>query len=226
MKKVIHVWLVKRDKKNNEHRYKTLLDFKERQTADVMSAQVRIRFIETKAKLRWILATYLKVDAKTLLFSQEQHGKPFLPEYPNCYFNLSHSGDQLAIAVTDYGPVGIDVEQWKQKSNFFALVKRCFAETEQSYWLALPESEKTKEFYRFWTRKEAFVKATGRGIGLGLSQCVISSENPSRFLCLPDDYGPASHWRIHDLELPEGLSGAVAVQGTDLKIRIKNIDDQ
>ncbi len=223
MKKIINVWLVKRDKKSYEHRYKSLLDQSEQKKAASMSSeQQRIRFIEVRAKLRWILAGHLKVDAKTLLFSLAEQGKPFLPKYPDCYFNLSHSGDYLAIAVTEIGEVGIDIEQLKQKSDFYPLVKRCFAEVEQNYWLGLPESQKCVEFYRFWTRKEAFVKATGRGIGLGLNQCVISPDDPRKMLEVPDAYGPETDWWIHDLDCPEGLSGAIAIQARDFKIRTKS----
>ncbi len=224
LKKKINVWFSKRDKKNNEHRYQNLLDHAERKKAAAMvSEQQRIRFIEVRAKLRWVLASYLKIDAKTLVFSQAEYGKPFLPDYPDCHFNISHSGDYLAIAVTNSGEIGIDIEKLKQKSDFYSLVKRCFAEVEQAYWLELPESRKCKEFYRFWTRKEAFVKATGRGIALGLSQCVISPDDPSKMLNVPADYAQEKDWRLYELECPEGLSGAIAIRGQDFKIRSKTL---
>ena len=223
MRKIINVWLVKRDRKSYQHRYKNLLDQSEqKKAASITSVPLRIRFIEVRAKLRWILASHLKVDAKTLRFSFAEHGKPFLPEHPDCHFNLSHSGDYLAIAVTGIGEVGIDIEQLKQKSDFYPLVKRCFAEVEQNCWLGLPESQKCIEFYRFWTRKEAFVKATGRGIGLGLNQCVVSPGDLGKMLKVPEICGPEKNWRIHDLDCPEGLSGAIAIQATDFKIRTKS----
>jgi len=224
LKKKINVWLSKGDKKNYEHRYKNLLDHAEQKKAAAMiSEQQRIRFTEVRAKLRWVLAIHLRVDAKTLVFSQAEHGKPFLPDYPDCHFNISHSGDFLAIAVTNSGEIGIDIEQLKQKSDFYPLVKRCFSEVEQAYWMGLPEAQKCKEFYRYWTRKEAFVKATGRGIALGLNQCVISTDDPSKMLNIPDGYGQEKNWRLYELDCPEGFSGAIAIRGADFKIRYKSL---
>ncbi len=223
MKKNINVWLIKRDSKNYDHRYKSLLDHSEqKKAASMISVRQRIRFVEVRAKLRWILAGYLRVDAKTLVFTQTEHGKPFLPGFPDCHFNVSHSGDYIAIAVTDFGEVGIDIEQVKQKPDFYPLVKRCFSEVEQCYWMELPESQKCYEFYRFWTRKEAFVKATGRGIALGLNQCVISPDDLSNMLNVPDDYGPEKDWRLFDMDCPEGLSGAIAIRGSNFKIKSKS----
>ncbi|MEE9337039.1 MAG: 4'-phosphopantetheinyl transferase superfamily protein, partial [Methylococcaceae bacterium] len=63
------------------------------------------------------------------------------------------------------------------------------------------EEQKVDIFFRFWVRKEAFVKAVGRGIGLGLNQCSINPEEQDRFTSIPQDYGFAQDWKIVDVPL-------------------------
>ena len=224
MKKVIEVCLGKLIKEpDNPDFWPVLSKIEQSKASSIKSAIQRAQYIEVRAKLRWVLASFIDVKPKQLIFALGTHGKPYLPDYSDYHFNLSHSGDQLAIAVAQHCPVGVDVEHWKQKADFQALVKRCFAEEEKAYWQALPDEHKKNSFYRFWTRKEAFVKATGRGIALGLEQCVISPENPTELLRVPTGYGPASDWKIVDLDFPEGISGAIAARACDLEVRIKKL---
>jgi 4'-phosphopantetheinyl transferase len=225
LKKVIDVWLGKLVKATVNHDYWVLLNEVEKiKATSIKLAIQRAQYIEVRAKLRWVLANYINAKPEQLIFAQEKHGKPYLLEHSHCHFNLSHSGDQLAIAVAQHYPVGIDVEQWKQKADYQALVKRCFAEEEQAYWRSLPDEHKKSEFYRFWTRKEAFVKATGRGIGLGLDRCVILAEKPTEFLRVPFEYGPASEWEILDLDFPGGYSGALVARACGFEVRIHQLN--
>jgi len=225
LKKVIDVWLGKLVKEPDNYDYWALLSEDEKNKANAIRlAILRAQYIEVRAKLRWVLANYIHVKPEQLIFALGKHGKPYLPEYGHYHFNLSHSGDQLAIAVAQHCPVGIDVEQWKQKADYQALVKRCFAEEEQAYWRSLPDEHKKSEFYRFWTRKEAFVKATGRGIGLGLDRCVILPQNPTEFLRVPSEYGSASDWEIYDLDFSEGSCGALVAPACGFEVRIKQLN--
>ncbi len=225
MKKVIEVWHGKLIKKiDNNDFWLALSQDEHNKAASIKSPIQRAQYIEVRAKLRWVLASFINVKPEQLNFALGEHGKPYLPNYSDYHFNLSHSGDQLVITVAQHCPLGIDIEQWKPKAGFQALVQRCFAEEEKAYWLALPDKHKKSGFYRFWTRKEAFVKATGRGIGLGLDQCVISPEKPTELLRVPPGYGPASDWKIADLDFPEGISGALAARTCDLEVRIKQLN--
>jgi 4'-phosphopantetheinyl transferase len=225
LKKVIEVWLGTLVKETDNNNLWPLLSKAEQNKASLIKSDIqRVQYIEVRAKLRWVLASFINIKPQQLIFALEKHGKPYLPEYSDYHFNISHSGDQLAIAVAKHCPLGVDIEQWKRKADFEALVKRCFATEEQLYWQALADEHKKREFYRFWTRKEAFVKATGRGIALGLDQCVVSPENLAAFLKIPSDYCPASDWKILDLNFPEGFSGALVARACNINVRIKSLN--
>jgi 4'-phosphopantetheinyl transferase len=180
------------------------------------------RYVEVHGRLRNVLAKTLNQSPENIRIKKSEHGKPYLADYPELAFNLSHSADSLMIAVGWNCQLGADIEICKQRINLSGLVDKCFAEEEAVYWNKLPEDRKKTEFYRFWTRKEAFVKATGRGIGLGLINCVINPEKPTEFLRVPDNYGLASVWHVLDIDLGEGICSALVADKDFVRVRLKN----
>lgn len=169
-------------------------------------------YVATRACLRLILAEALNESPQKLEIRRTEYGKPYLVDFPDLAFNLSHSGNKLVIAIAKNYALGVDIETYKPRKNLSALVEKCFAETEQRYWQQLPDALKVSSFYQLWTRKEAFVKATGRGIALGLNQCVLKPENHNEFLAVPTAYGAASAWRIHDIAVGDTMCGAVVLK--------------
>jgi 4'-phosphopantetheinyl transferase len=188
----------------------------------IKNAQLHKRYVEVHGRLRILLAQTLNQPPEKIRIKKAEHGKPYLADYPELAFNLSHTADRLMIAVGLDCQLGVDIEICKPRVNLSGLVNKCFAEEEAAYWNNLPEGQKKTEFYRFWTRKEAFVKATGRGIALGLNHCVINPENPTEFLRVPDDCGKASAWHVLDIDLGEGICGALAADKKFSKVRLMN----
>jgi len=184
---------------------------------------LRNRYVSVRSHLRQVLAQKLAVAPKTIEFSKAEHGKPYLADYPELAFNLSHSANAWIIAVGWRCRLGVDIEIAKPRANLPALVEKCFADVEASYWHSLPEHQQTAAFYRFWTCKEAFVKATGRGIALGLKQCVLNPEQPTEFLNVPEEFAPASVWRVLDLDVGCGLVGALALDNLAADIKLINV---
>jgi 4'-phosphopantetheinyl transferase len=194
--------------------YWNLLDNDERnRTQRLRNSQKQAHSIETYGRLRILLGAALDVAPDQLQFARHAHGKPYLPDFPDIAFNLSHTSDWIAIVISRRCRVGIDIESCNPRTNLAALANKCFGAEEKAYWQALPEAEQLDAFYRFWTRKEAFVKAVGQGISLGLQRCVVDPANPERMLHVPDSCGHAGNWSLYDLEVNDGICGAVAVDG-------------
>lgn len=102
---------------------------------------------------------------KGIVFKEEvilknSYGKPYLKNYPNIYFNISHSMGCIVCIISDKSPVGIDVERIR-RFNEFAAKKVCTQE-ELSDIYSNEDSE--RQFFRYWTLKESYVKAIGKGI--------------------------------------------------------------
>ena len=161
------------------------------------------RYIEARGRLKFLLADYLDISPNHVQIAQTEHGKPYLPNHPQLVFNISHTANQLVIAVAKHCQLGVDIERIQARSTLAALVKKCFSTSEAAYWQNLPESEKAWVFYQFWTKKEAFVKATGRGIALGLQQCEVNTPEAERFVAVPESCGTAAQWWLATLTVDE-----------------------
>lgn len=172
-------------------------------------AELRERYIICHGILRQLLAERVNESAASIRIHKAEFGKPFLPDYPDLSFNMSHSADILAIAISSKCLLGIDVECYKPRDTWEGLVKKCFASEEADYWYSLDTTERGQAFYQFWVKKEAFVKAVGKGITLGLSQCVINPDDLNSFLRVPESGGLADKWQINALQLPENAFGSV-----------------
>jgi 4'-phosphopantetheinyl transferase len=179
--------------------------------------QVKRRYLRVRVWVRQVFAAYLQQPADKILLAKNAYGKPYLVDYPSVQFNISHSGEHLLIAISSIGAIGVDIEQPRiLHTPLTDLVEKCFSNQEISYWQNLPVAEQLAEFYRFWTRKEAFVKAVGRGIALGLPECVIAVDNPPALVSIPPECGSVNDWRLFDLPLPADLCGALVIENRQL----------
>ncbi len=101
-------------------------------------------------------------------FSYEygEQGKPQIVNFPK-KFNLSHSGDYVVCGVSN-GEVGVDIQKWVPYKERTA--ERFFAKEEWELLQEKDEQERTELFYRLWSRKEAYGKYTGQGIGSAVGE--------------------------------------------------------
>jgi 4'-phosphopantetheinyl transferase len=181
---------------------------------------LRKRYVEVHGRLRKLLAQILNEPPEKINIKTAEHGKPYLVNVPELAFNLSHSADVMVIAVGRNCRLGVDIEFCKPRTSLVGLVDKCFADEEIAYWNKQPEAQQIPEFYRYWTRKEAFVKATGHGISLGMNLCVVNPENQTEFLRVPAECGEASIWHVQDLELGTGICSALVTDKDIVGVRL------
>ena len=142
--------------------------------------QDRHSYIITHAMLRTILGRYLDLEPVKIEFVSNDYQKPSLCEkYKKIHFNLSHSTGLTALAFSTKSEIGVDVEKIDQEFDFDLIAKTHFSAAENRYLLA--KQPNTREmFYKLWTRKEAFLKAVGTGIGENLGIEVFRKINHFR----------------------------------------------
>jgi 4'-phosphopantetheinyl transferase len=122
------------------------------------------RYIVARAALRHILSTILDTEPASLQFSTGPYGKPQLMK-GNLQFNVSHSGVIALIAVARERELGIDIEEMRHLDDAVLIAKRFFAPEEAQQIAAMTDSAMImRAFFECWTRKEAFIKATGEGL--------------------------------------------------------------
>lgn len=214
----VKVWLGDIDADEADYpMYLFCLDPNERRQASQFKNKIlRVRYAAIHARVREIIADAVDSAPESLRIHRTSYGKPYLADFPDVSFNLSHTQNRVAVALGYQCRLGIDIEICKPRANLNGLANKCFGDEEKAYWHSLPEPLKLREFYRLWTRKEAFVKATGRGIALGLSDCIIHPHRHNEFLRIPDEFGLPSTWQIHDIsdENDPGCIGALVVNST------------
>ena len=134
-----------------------------------------ILFLEEDELLAVLQARMFREQTPPFSFSYEygEQGKPQIVNFPK-KFNLSHSGDYVVCAVGD-GEVGADIQKWVPYKERTA--ERFFAPTEWKLLQELPASQRTELFYRLWSRKEAYGKYTGQGIGSAVGEDFSDEQN-------------------------------------------------
>lgn len=132
--------------------------------------------IYTGAFLQRILSKETGLSMEQLQYEYNEWGKPELAgEQRSVYFNLSHSGDYVVLAVSD-GPIGIDIEH--KSKNYLSLTKRCFCLEEYEDILSFEtEEERQRRFLEYWTMKEAYIKCVGEGMRIPLNSFLIRRED-------------------------------------------------
>lgn len=120
--------------------------------------------------LRECLKAYnINYNEKTAVL-RGKHGKPYLADYPDIHFNLSHSAG-IAACIVSGEPCGIDCERVGEYRP--GVVKRAFSDSEKAMLEAAGEMERDILFFRLWTLKEAFVKAIGVGVSYPMDTAVF-----------------------------------------------------
>ena len=186
-------------------------------------ARDRKCFTATRSALRQILGAYLKVDPKLLSFTYSDKEKPSLagPEAASgIEFNVSHSGTLALLAFARGRMVGVDVEQTKRDIDTMAIAARFFSEAEKKKLASLPADQRTGAFFLCWTRKEAYIKATGKGLSLPLRQFDVSMtpSDQNALLATRPDPLERNRWSMRDIPVPAGYAAALCVSGMDWRL--------
>jgi 4'-phosphopantetheinyl transferase len=184
----------------------------------------RDRFTAARAKLRLLLASYLGEEPRGYELGYGAQGKPFLAgAFAACglEFNVSHTQGRAAYAFASGRPVGVDLERLVVVEDALDLAARFFAPAERAALEAVTPEQRSRSFLSGWTRKEAFVKALGQGLGfpLGRFEVSLSPQEPARLLGLED--GDPAAWTLAGFEPEEGYLAAVAVQGAGCKATLR-----
>ena len=137
------------------------------------------RYVLCRAALRAILCRQIGCPNESLAFEAAKHGKPFalvngLPA--SISFNVSHSGTHGLIAVAAKGRLGVDVEERAPRRNLENLIEGVFSPREKAELESLEGCQQLHKFFRFWTIKEALVKAHGKGLSMKVAELEIPEE--------------------------------------------------
>lgn len=182
----------------------------------------RRRWVASRGRMRQILGRITGVAPTVIAFGKEANGRPIFTHNANGLpsFNLSHSEGMAALAASYEARIGVDIEFIRPLTlNEMAWP---LSEAEQATLATIDEPERTRAFFRYWTLKEAFIKAVGTGVSLPLEDFDISPPGlgAPRLLRLARAGHDLNRWRFAEDEPVSGYFGAVAAftDGRDIRV--------
>jgi 4'-phosphopantetheinyl transferase len=221
----VHVWRIRLDLNNpDQTKFLSILSKNEVEKAEKFHFEAdRIRYLVIRGALRVLLGKYGGEDPGSLEIAYSHSGKPYLSNkgnIKNILFNTSHAGEIGLIAVAVDRQVGVDLELIRQDKSIKSISKRFFTPEETAQLLALPELLQQEGFFTCWTRKEAFVKASGEGLSIPLNQFQVSfyPNDTPRLLSVRKETGEAGRWSMFHLDPGTNYVGALVVEGKNLNV--------
>ena len=196
-----------------------LLSEDEKQRADRFHFdRDRQHFIAARGILRTILGRYSDAEPSQLQFSYSPRGKPALANPrtdKRLEFNLSHSHGLALYAIALDRAIGIDLE-YIRPIDALQLAKRFFSDREFAVLFSFPPEEQDAAFFNYWTCKEAYLKATGKGIA-GLEEIEISpiTIQPMTLMKIVEPPDAGDRWCLKQLNPGDSYIAALVAEGRD-----------
>ncbi|AGX42686.1 4'-phosphopantetheinyl transferase family protein [Clostridium saccharobutylicum] len=170
-----HVWIICwKDIAYWINSNKNVLNEKELKKAEKFYfLQDKMRYMTGRILTKNLSAHYLLLENKGIHIKYNSHGKPLIvSDKKKIYYNISHSGDYVLLAFTYDGEIGIDVEEEKWIHEYKELSREFHKEEYEHIY----KTNDIHIFYKFWTAKEAYVKAVGQGLQIKLNSFCIRDD--------------------------------------------------
>jgi 4'-phosphopantetheinyl transferase len=194
----------------------------ERERADrYRFARDRACFITGRGTLRCILARYIGCRPGDLGFSYGPQGRPELDERTEhkwVHFNVSHSGAFALYGVAWDRRIGVDLECVRGIPEALSIARHFFSPSEYRALLTATPEKRQSQFFWYWTRKEAFLKATGDGLAHPLRNVEILNGpgDSARLLVSNGQKTDEAGWSLGRVVPPEGYEAALVVEGRNI----------
>jgi len=204
----VHIWFTR---PLSTQQPELLQHYKRILTPDELARQQRYRFekdqhdaLITRAFVRDVLSHYADIAPQDWRFVKGEKDKPEIANPPlPLRFNLSHTYNFIACAVTLNNDIGLDVEHIARDNDILAIADRYFSPSEVKELFSLPEPSQRSRFFDYWTLKESYIKACGLGLAIPLDHFSFSigaakksTQNANIQLSfVPERNDNPTHWR-------------------------------
>jgi 4'-phosphopantetheinyl transferase len=183
----VHLWLVYDDEIHDSllEDYRRVLSHDERlKERRFQFAAERRRHVVTRTLVRTVLSKYADVPPEEWCFRPNAYGRPEIDAEisaaPGLSFNVSHSKGLIICGVTRARAIGVDVENERGNKAPLNVARYFFSASEAAALDALPLASRSSRFFEYWTLKESYIKAVGKGLTVPLDQFSFDLEAPGR----------------------------------------------
>lgn len=175
------------------------------------------KYLISQGVLRLLLADYININSSKILISRHNKGKPFAKNDKSLFFNMSNSGNLCVYAFTRNSEVGIDIEEKRSLLDLEDLIRKNLTKNEIEYINKKPD-EKINNFFRFWTMKEAYLKAIGEGMRLTPDKIEFSIEKKNIRLINQHALNDNEDWLIKEFFPKTSYFGTLVYKNEQTKI--------
>jgi 4'-phosphopantetheinyl transferase len=156
----------------------------------------RMSYLAAHAGVRLMLGGLVGQSAEALRFRPSEHGKPMLIAAPvEIDFSLSHARGTVAVAAACM-PIGVDIEPLREIADMDSIGEIVLAAEERGVLRNAPAALRSRLFLRYWTLKEALLKAAALGFTIAPNTVIVDAGPSPAVLSVPPALGSAAQWRL------------------------------
>lgn len=175
----------------------------------------RRRFLATRLLARRVLSMYDPRPPSAWRFQFGAHGRPAIAGENSLrlQFNLSRTAELVVCAISRDCELGVDVENTTRRAPL-DVANRFFAPIEVQELRSHPPESQPRRFFEYWTLKESYIKARGKGLAIPLDQFAfhLAPDRPPRIEIDPRQYDEADSWQFVQIEPAENYLVALCVR--------------
>lgn len=208
----IYLWLLKYDFDDNNFLYLLdLMTYDEVTRANkFVFKSDKISFIISRCLLRVLIARLAKLTPYQVKLKYNSYGKPYLDDPGSkLKFNLSHSNEFCIVAINNLSDVGIDIEWMNKNIDINEIAADHFSNNEVEKLNGFIEEDRILAFYKIWTRKEAFIKAVGRGLSIPLKSFDVSLDDNTGSITVYDSNDFDNKVNLYNININDEYSSAL-----------------
>ncbi len=221
----VHLWLATQNIENDyiASLYAILSNDEKERANRFYFEKDRNSYIVSRALLRILIGKYLNQKPDSIIFKYAKYDKPYISEhlnYLNLQFNVSHSHGKVLIGFTKIRNIGVDIELVRTLEGAADIVNRNFSQYERHIYNSLPKSLQDRAFFNCWTRKEAFIKAIGKGLTYPLDAFTVSIApmEEARLLDVKNDSQEKEKWILKDIGINADYVAAMVIESGECQL--------
>ena len=218
----VHIWKIDLNKMQHLcNEYMKILNYDEKIRANKYRVENKKNlFILTRASLRLLLNYYLNTPYDIDLI-KKQYGKLYINEN-KFYFNLSYTDDISIISFSRNSEIGIDLEKIKEDKNIIDISSKFFTKREINWIYQTSQENKMQRFLYCWVRKEAYIKALGLGLNLGLDTFHVIPKDYQNKL---NNYFEINDWYLYPVDISNQYLASICLKNQKAEIEYFNFHE-
>jgi phosphopantetheine--protein transferase-like protein len=194
-----------------------LAALEQQRARNIRLGRPRRAFVVGRLLVRTTVARIAGVPPEDVVIELEPTGRPVLTGALSEYFvSIAHSGSYVVVGVANQ-QIGVDVEQLRQSAPSPQLMARVCSPDELRLLENMNHEDRAAAFMAVWTRKEAYGKAIGIGIGFGLRSVTVGVSGPTTVSGTGD-------WQVADVEVDSGCAAAVVARGPSWRVQLERVE--